>query len=152
MISRKTMIAQRRGDTYPVFRDMKEIYNSYKHNQYRISLLQSFFPHSQRSPGRGARTWFKGRDFDEGCKCISKQLPFDGNVVDWNSALVAAWVSLGLLLFVAGFKCGRRRCRKITDIESKAVHADVKPPVEDWKNAKTRSQIMTGVVDDLPLA
>ncbi len=45
------MIAQRRDDTYLVFRDMQEIYNSYKYNRYRISLLQSFFPHSQRSPG-----------------------------------------------------------------------------------------------------
>lgn len=52
---------------------------------------------------------------------------------------------------MAGFMCGRRQSRKTTDIESKAFHADVKPPVEDGENVKTR-QTMPGVVEDVPLA
>ncbi|PBK96224.1 hypothetical protein ARMGADRAFT_760176 [Armillaria gallica] len=91
------------------------------------------------------------RHFDEGSECIRKLWPFEYGVAEWNSTLMVACVSLGLLLFMAGFMCGRRQSRKTTDIESKAFHADVKPPVEDGENVKTR-QTMPGVVEDVPLA
>ncbi|KAK0492338.1 hypothetical protein EDD18DRAFT_1109085 [Armillaria luteobubalina] len=50
---------------------------------------------------------------------------------EWNSTLVIAWVSLGLILLMAGFIRWHRRCRKIMDIESKVSHRAVKPPRED---------------------
>ncbi len=62
-----------------------------------------------------------------------------------------AWVSLALLLLMGGFICRRHRCRKRMDIESKALHAAVKLPVEDWENVKKQTMIMA-VQDDLPLA
>ena len=71
---------------------------------------------------------------------------------EWNSTLVVVLVSLGLLLFMTGFMCGRRRLSsKVMDIESKAIHAAVKPPVED-RDIKIWSQIMIGAVEDVPLA
>ncbi len=64
--------------------------------------------------------------------------------------LVIAWASLGLLLLMEGFICGRRRCGKLMDIESKALHGAVKLPVEDGENIK--SQTIIGVVEGAPLA
>ncbi|KAK0244798.1 hypothetical protein EDD85DRAFT_932801 [Armillaria nabsnona] len=45
----------------------------------------------------------------------------------------------------------RRRCRKLTDIESKALHATIMLPVEDRKNLEKQTMIMV-VEDDAPLA
>ncbi len=59
-----------------------------------------------------------------------------------------AWVSLALLLLMAVFIRVRRRCRKIADIESKALHGAVKLPVED-ENIK--SQTMIGAVEGASL-
>ncbi|PBK96222.1 hypothetical protein ARMGADRAFT_1028412 [Armillaria gallica] len=83
-----------------------------------------------------------------GCEVRKRHL-FESNVErrEWDSTLVIARVSLGLLLLMTLFIRVRRRCRKITDIESKAA---VKPHVEDGENVKSRTMI--GSVEDVPLA
>ncbi len=45
----------------------------------------------------------------------------------------------------------RRRCRKLTDIESKALHAAIMLPVEDWKNVEKQTMIIV-VEDNVALA
>ncbi|PBK96220.1 hypothetical protein ARMGADRAFT_1028410 [Armillaria gallica] len=60
---------------------------------------------------------------------------------DWNPTLVIAWVSLGLLLLMAVFIRVRRQCRKIADLESRALHGTVKLPVEDEEDVKSQSMI-----------
>ncbi|PBK62114.1 hypothetical protein ARMSODRAFT_980910 [Armillaria solidipes] len=93
---------------------------------------------------------FEERYFDEGSESMRNRMQFGNSVVEWNATLVIVWASLGLLLLMAGFICGHRRCGKLTDIESKALHGAVKLPMEDGENIK--SQTVIGVVEDVPLA
>ncbi|PBK62594.1 hypothetical protein ARMSODRAFT_980638 [Armillaria solidipes] len=82
-----------------------------------------------------------------------KRMLFGNNETrrEWNSTLVIAWISLGILLLMAGLVYKRHRCRKLTDIESKALHAAVILPVEDWENVERQTMIMV-IEDNLPLA
>ncbi|SJL17066.1 uncharacterized protein ARMOST_20608 [Armillaria ostoyae] len=74
----------------------------------------------------------------------------ESNEEEWNSTLVIGWVSLGLLLLMAAFIRVRRRCRKIADIESRALRGTVKLPMED--EADVKSQTMIEAVEDAPPA
>ncbi|SJL17094.1 uncharacterized protein ARMOST_20636 [Armillaria ostoyae] len=102
------------------------------------------------SIGAGRTNRFEERYFDEGSEFMRNRMQFGNSVAEWNATLMIAWASLGLLLLMAGFICGRRRCGKLTDIESKALRGAVKLPVEDGENIK--SQTMIRVVEDVPLA
>ncbi|KAK0492337.1 hypothetical protein EDD18DRAFT_1109084 [Armillaria luteobubalina] len=90
--------------------------------------------------------------FGEGSECMRNQMPSSNNVAcrERNLTLVDACFSLALLLLVVGFVCRRHRCRKVADIESTDVHADVNSPVEYTE--KVKSPTILGVVEDLPLA
>ncbi|KAK0244794.1 hypothetical protein EDD85DRAFT_1018380 [Armillaria nabsnona] len=83
-----------------------------------------------------------------GCEVRKRNL-FESNVEEWDSTLVIVWVSFEMFLLMAGFICGRRRYRKIADIESKALHVAAKPPVEDGENIKSQTRI--GAVEEAPL-
>ncbi|PBK96214.1 hypothetical protein ARMGADRAFT_1077719 [Armillaria gallica] len=85
-----------------------------------------------------------------GCQ-VRKRMLFEHNVTECNSTLVIALVSLGILLLMAVLVYRRRRCRKLTDIESKAFHAAIMLPVEDRKNVEKQTMIIV-VEDKAPLA
>ncbi|PBK96216.1 hypothetical protein ARMGADRAFT_1028405 [Armillaria gallica] len=103
------------------------------------------YPSGRFSIGPGSS---KGVAECPGCEGRKRSL-MESNVEEWNSTLVIAWVSLALLLLMAVFIRMRRRCRKIADLESRALHGAVKLPVEDGENIK--SQAMIGAVEGASL-
>ncbi|KAK0244789.1 hypothetical protein EDD85DRAFT_932794 [Armillaria nabsnona] len=57
---------------------------------------------------------------DEASECVRKRMPFENNEACnswWDSTLVIAWVTLGLLLLVAFIRWHRLR-RKVANIDS----------------------------------
>ncbi|KAK0432297.1 hypothetical protein EV421DRAFT_2000989 [Armillaria borealis] len=130
-------------------RHIQELYKSYKQHRpfHTVNVPQ----------GRGAvRAWQNVLNAKEVHKTINilgrKRSLIESNVEHraWNSTLVIAWVSLGLLLLMAVFIRMRRRCRKIADIESRALRGTVKLPMEDEVDVK--SQTMIEAVEDAPPA
>ncbi|KAK0185443.1 hypothetical protein F5146DRAFT_1005430 [Armillaria mellea] len=82
-----------------------------------------------------------------------KRMLFEHNAVHrkCKSTLVIALALLGIFLLLAVLIYRRRRCRKLTDIESRTLHTAMMLPVEDWKNVEKQAMKMA-VEDDLPLA
>ncbi|KAK0222342.1 hypothetical protein IW262DRAFT_1460656 [Armillaria fumosa] len=100
-------------------------------------------PFSWSGPARGSAP---GVEECFECQERKRNLGFESNVEEWNSTLVIAWISLGMLLLMAGFIRWRPRYRKIMDIESKAFHKALKPSVDEGENIK--SQTMIGAVEE----